>query len=246
MGKNTKMYLSFSKISTYLKCPERYKFIYVEGLPTSVRSYFSFGNSIHKALEDFYKEDARLIKNKSPSVYLLELLEKNWISEGYSSIKEEVRAKGEAKRILSKYYRAEMFTYKPALAVEKEFSFDFNGIDVKGRIDRIDDSPGGVSIVDYKTSNLLPDLFKEEEIMQPLIYKIGVSSILPGKNVEKITFYFLRHGKKINFEINENLLLKGTQRMTEVINEILKGNFYPKVNGFCGQCEFRNICPAFK
>lgn len=245
MEKNNKMYLSFSKISTYLKCPMRYKFIYIDELPTYPRSYFSFGNSLHEVLEEFYREDVRKKEIKSPYLYLIELLDKNWHSEGYSNLAEEKRAKIEARRILTKFYRTEFFNYKPAIAVEKEFSFDFYGIEVKGRIDRIDGDYNSIRVIDYKTTSLLPRFFKEEDFLQLLIYKMAASNIYFGRKIEKVTFHFLRHNEKIDFIISDLLLEKGKRKMSEVLQEITKCNFFPKKNGYCNQCEFKNICPAF-
>jgi len=247
MGQGNKFYLSFSKLSTYIKCPMRYKFIYVDELPTAPRSYFSFGNSIHKVLEEFYKEETSFKKlRKSPYNYLMELLDKHWIKVGYAYPQEERRAKEEAKMILTNFYRKSIFSYKPALLVEKEFSFELEGTEIKGRIDRIDEEFEKLTIIDYKTNTFLPQLFKEEELLQPLIYKMAVEELFPDREIGKVTFYFLKHSKKIDFEIDELLIEKGKKRMLEILYMIRNADFYPISNGSCSGCEFRSICPAYQ
>lgn len=259
MAKNGSFYLSFTRVSTYLKCPQRYKFIYVDGLPTAPRSYFSFGNSIHKALEEFYKCDIRQMRIP-PSSFLLELLDRHWSSAGYSSKREELRAKEEAKKLLMSFYRAEIFNYKPALAVEKEFSFTFEGYEFKGRIDRVDlISSDKIVLVDYKTNSISPSYgktnggstfyeetsYKMEEFLQPLVYKVGAEAVFPDKQVERIVFHYLKHGEKVLFSIGDDAIEKGMEKIREVLSGILENRFTPKPNGYCKQCEFIDRCTYF-
>jgi RecB family exonuclease len=247
----TEFHLSYSKISTYLKCPMRYKFIYVDNLETVVRSYFSFGNSIHKVLEEFF-DPAKNYKElgKDPYLYLMDLLDSHWISAGYSKPVEEKRAKIEAKNILINFYKENISTFKPAYLVEKNFSFRLDAFEVRGRIDRIDENDGKYSIIDYKTSSLLPTSFTEEEVLQPIIYRIAIEHLIPEESIDvsEVSLYFLRHQKKVSFKINDHLIDKFKRRIIEVGNRINKEEFDPdpKDNGYCSKCEFGNICPAFQ
>lgn len=43
--------LSYSSFHTYEDCPQRWKFLYIDEIPEAPRSYFSFGRSMHSALE---------------------------------------------------------------------------------------------------------------------------------------------------------------------------------------------------
>ncbi|MGC8999540.1 RecB family exonuclease [Caldisericum sp.] len=245
MGKSEKFYLSYSKISTYIKCPLRYKFIYVDNLETEIKPYFSFGNSIHKVLEKFYspEENFKVLK-KDPYKYLLELLDKHWISAGYKNVQEELSAKNEAKEILIAYYRENIFGFEPAFEVESEFSIPFLGLDLKGRLDRVDKVNKDFIIIDYKTNNFLSDSFREDEILQPVIYKIA-GDYKYGKNIKEISFHYLRKGKKVNFEVSSYLIEKSKKRIGEIVENIYKGYFQPNVNKSCSTCEFKDRCEAY-
>jgi len=246
MEKDNNFYLSFSRLSTYLKCPLRYKFIYIDNLPTVPRSYFSFGNTIHKVLEVFYDPAKNFIElEKAPYKYMMELLDSCWLSKGYASNTEEIRAKREAKRILTNFYRKSIFAFQPALFVEKNFSFDIKEFELRGRIDRIDERSGCFTVVDYKTNSILPEFFREEDFLQPVIYNIAAREMLQTNKIDFISLYFLKFDKKINFSLDNTIIEKGKKRIYDVGNLICKGGFNPKVNGSCSNCEFKNLCPAF-
>src|SRR5260370_5469095 len=72
--------LSHSSISLYQDCPQKYKFKYIDGIPEKPRHFFSFGQSVHLALEFFYG-------GKTPTPPALGALLKNYkeisVSPGY-------------------------------------------------------------------------------------------------------------------------------------------------------------------
>jgi len=246
MEKKSTFYLSYSKISTYLKCPLRYKYIYVDNLPTIERGYFSLGNSVHKVLEKFYSpEENFLVLKKKPYTYLLELLDLYWIKNGYSSEIEEKKAKEVAKSMLTSYYRRNIFGFRPAYEVESAFSVPFLGLELKGRFDRIDSEEDGFAIVDYKTNSFLQEHFREEEILQPVIYRIAGEEKYGRNSVKRVSFHYLRKEKQVNFEIPLTLIEKSKRRVEEIVNNIFKGYFPPNVNGNCSNCEFRVYCEAY-
>ena len=46
--------LSHSSITLYNECPQKYKFRYLDRIPETPRHYFSFGHSVHLALESTF------------------------------------------------------------------------------------------------------------------------------------------------------------------------------------------------
>ncbi len=71
-------YISFSSISTYLRCPLQYRFKYIDNLPEqTVSSALVFGTSIHRAVEHFFHES--LAGNPRPDLdILLDVFQEGW------------------------------------------------------------------------------------------------------------------------------------------------------------------------
>src|SRR5208282_6843867 len=93
--------LSHSSISLYNECPQKYKFKYVDKIPEKPRHFFSFGQSVHLALEFFYG-----VKVPEPPSLpdLLKNYKEIWVSAGYKDESQELEYFEEGKRILTEFH----------------------------------------------------------------------------------------------------------------------------------------------
>lgn len=58
--------------------------------------------------------------------------------------------------------------------------FTFAGVRVRGRIDRVDEGPGGLLVIDYKSSNTIKGAgsFETYGLLQPVVYAAAASALL--------------------------------------------------------------------
>lgn len=147
-------FASPSKLGTWKQCPRRYRFRYIEKLPTIPRPWFAFGASVHAALKEIFN-----IRPENRSVELLEkFLETNWVRKGYASAEEEAEYRERAVGALRRYAAEEPdFATAPRPKV-LEFTVEAKIGDVvlMGKVDRIDDTPDGLVVIDYKTGRSRP------------------------------------------------------------------------------------------
>lgn len=162
--------LSHSSVSLYLECPLRYKFKYLEGIPEEPRHYFSFGKSMHSALEFLY--DVRFPPPPGlPEV--LNVYKAKWIHEGYKNPDQEAQYFREGERMLREYYSRNMPKFRPPLFCEYRFRVEIGGAPVIGFVDRIDKTEkGGLAIVDYKTGGAF-DLERVRKDPQMTLYQMA-------------------------------------------------------------------------
>jgi RecB family exonuclease len=234
--------LSYSSISTYIECPLKFKLKYIDGYFEKPKPYFSFGSSLHDALEFMYS-----FRPPPPSLEdVLKYFEKNWISKGYASEEEEEGYFSYGKEILREYYRENIKDLKPPVAVEYKFDIEIDGIPVTGYIDRIDKLEGGsAEIIDYKSGKNVFDKSQVEKNEQLTLYQIAVEDSI-GMDVAKLTLYHLPSQTPVSVDSRDkNKMEKLKRKIHEVSENIAKGNFEAKRGRFC-PCDFPEHCPFYK
>jgi len=244
------MKLSYSSISTYRNCPLSYKFIYVDRLPRKKTPALSFGSTIHKTLYYFYNVPTP----KPPSLEgLLNFLNKNWLSEGYSSEGEEKTYREFAKQILRNFYRTNVDNFSLPVALEHKFQIKLDGnlssgepCFLTGIIDKVEKTPNGnLEIIDYKTSRKLPPQSIIDKDLQLSMYYFAAKnawSIEP----EKLTLYFVVPNIRMSTIRKAEELPIIEELILQTAENIKAGNFEPTQNNLCPWCAFQARCPFFK
>lgn len=237
--------LSYSRASTYLQCPYKYYLAYIVKLPGLPKPYFSFGHSLHSALEWFHKP--KLITETPTLDDLLLIYTESWESEGYSSPTEEARARDEGKSLLIDYHRHVKKTWKPSFDVEKRFSIDIEGITVTGAIDRIDydEENNSLELLDYKTGKWVPKSITDSDKFQLTIYAIASKRIW-NKTVTNVSYLFLREMKYLSFAPSESDEQNVIEQLRYVRDGIENKDFERVENKFCPWCDYKDRCQTTK
>jgi len=241
-------YLSYSQIETFKICPLHYKLKYILKVPTPPQAAASFGTAMHSTLKNFFEQ---VFSGEKPSESLVfDLLEKNWIREGYKSKKQEAQYKERGKDYLSGFLKKGFNPKNLPVALEQTFMVPL-GTDLKigGRIDRVDDLGGGqIEIIDYKTSEKVPTQKEIDKDLQLCFYALAASKIPTepfGKPTEKIklSLYFLSEQKKISSVRTATQLQKAVEEIYKVRDEIEKSDFKCSNHMFCQMgCEYSLFC----
>ena len=136
--------LSFSRLNTYLQCPRRYYYRYILNVNPPVMpqtaSAADFGNSLHRALFEYYSKFERFDLAKFETV--LRELNTPPLEREITMIKME------------KFKAVEDARYEAGWRVhglEKELDSVFAGVRITGKIDRIDVCGGELAVIDYKS-----------------------------------------------------------------------------------------------
>lgn len=136
------------------------------------------------------------------------------------------------------------------LAVEQEFKAQWEGFSLQGSIDRIDDTPGGLIAIDYKTSGQTPKGAKDEtgklsvDVQIPIYARIALPKLFPDKEFGTSLYYSLTKGKVLRTEHEGDMERLGTLAVT--LRSILhEGSFAvdpdPQEKA-CTYCEFETVC----
>ncbi len=147
---------SATSLKTYLQCKRKYYFNYIAKIKEHSISLkpegYELGNIVHKVLEKLTILPS--FPNSSLETQINNELTKYQNQNPYLTMEIEIW-----KRKLEKFAEAEDKRKEKGykiFEVEKDFSFQYNGIRLKGTIDRIDCvADGKYEILDYKTSSSL-------------------------------------------------------------------------------------------
>lgn len=239
---------SYSQIETFFTCPLQYRYQYIQNIPITQQANESFGISIHKTLEIFYK---KFINNKNLTLKnLLEIYHKSWVPIGYSSSNHERRMKEEGEKMLTNYFKTFHKDSLTILFLEKKFKIKLTPkINLIGKIDRIDkNTDSEIELIDYKTGKK-PE---EEEIKKSV--QLGLYALVAkDKNFLnfplsqiKLSFYYLQFNEKISFKLKKEDIQKVKKTIFEVIEKINQKLFDPKVGPWCDFCPFKILCEAWQ
>lgn len=254
--KHIPKHFSYSQITAYRKCPYQYKLRFVLNIPTEGGYRASFGRSLHNTLEKFFN----LIKQASdkeqvgffgenkiasipPFVKLQKIYEENWINEWYETREQMLEHKKKGLGALRKYYKKLQETPATPLFLEQEFTLKIGGESIKGVIDRIDKLDGNsVLVMDYKSSETVPEKLSFDNKEQLLIYYLAIKDILELEP-KTLMLNYISEGEERQFEATEKDLLKVKDRFLETVTQIKSDNFKatPEENT-CKFCDYKNIC----
>lgn len=242
---NSKMYISYTSIVMFKTCKRKFKYRYIDRIsknPVNSPS-LSLGLSIHNVLSKFNN----LSPEQQTKNSLFELLNNEWISDGFSSAKTEERFLKSAKAILSNYFSERRDEGKVILS-EGLLSHQINNkIILVGKIDKLFlNSNNAIEILDYKTGNIV--LSKEQmlnDFQLPLYFLLTKYklNILP----KVISYYYLIPNYKVSIEVTKEIFERGVLNLKKEITEILKEEKFPcNPSNYCKKsCEYYSLCEAY-
>lgn len=239
--------LSPSKITTYLACPTKYYWTYLDSRGrwyTRSKSYYSFGTTLHNVLQRFHDEGDRGVETTAQAVAALE---ESWIESGYSSQDEMMQAMAEGKAIVENYVEARLRepTTSRTLLVEKLLKMDMGEFVLNGRVDRVDEwEDGTLEIIDYKSGR---QTVTEDDVLYDLAmgcYQALLRHQYPDRNVVA-SIVALRSGTKATAAlkgpdlgqfINDIRVIGET-----MLNQDWEGHS-PEKKDLCEGCDFVPLC----
>ena len=237
--------LSFSRVDTYESCPLRYRFSYVDELPSLPGPHLSWGSSIHAALEAWWDQK---LPQAPPVEVLLEALYEHWDDEGFADMDrdENIRWYRHAQEVLRRHHDRYAPEYSPAVATEQWFEIDLGqDITVVGSIDHVARTEsGGIGIVDWKTNRKAKTRSHVSGSLQLAIYAMAAQQLW-GHDPDWVALDFVVPGVRVTVDRADIDIPDAVRRIHEVAALIRGESYDAKPSGLCPWCDFRAECPAF-
>lgn len=237
--------LSFSRIDVLESCPRRFRYAYVDRLPTPPGPALSFGSSVHAVLEWLHRRPGTTPPDDEE---LLASLFERWDGAGYADVPRERQLEdyGRAKDTLLRYRdRLRRTGIRPSAGIEAWFELEFEEAVVVGAIDRIEvDEAGALHVIDYKTNQRAKSRRQVAGSLQLAIYALACEHLY-GSLPATVALDFVFVGTEVRVPIDELDLDAVPDRVREAARRVRSGDDAPNPNPLCPWCDFRDRCPAW-
>lgn len=239
--------ISPTKITTYLACPVKYGWTYLDPRGKwylKSKSYYSFGSTLHKVLERFHDASDTGVTTVGEA---LTLYEDSWIDAGYQSAEEMAEAFGEGRLIIEKHV-AETLERKDetkTLFVEHTVKMEFEKFVLQGRIDRIDELPDGtLDIIDYKSGRSGVTVEDVSADLAMSCYQLILQERYPDRKIQS-TILALRSGQRASSSLSVSEMQVFKSDIEWIGNEIIStqlSDHVPTQKPLCPNCDFLPLC----
>lgn len=230
------MEISYTRYRIYRECPWKYKLLFVDGRRIPLIEKSSFGLSIHRALEDW------LLRGEMSLESLLDSLRSKWLTDGYPDDQSEARWFAKARRVLTRFHAEESSRRSRLISAEREFFWDLGRHRVRGKIDRIDQSPDGAfELIDYKTGPGVPTPEQVARDLQLRCYALGAARAL-GVPVSTVTLDCVTADARVSAPYDPSGEDALAADIMAAADSIEAGEFSADTR-YCPRCDFRGDCP---
>ncbi len=246
--------LSATRITTYMDCPLKYRFRYVERIePEAIAPALAFGSCFHRAVKYFH---TRLMQGDTPDIRDIEIA---FIDEWEAAQTVPIAWNGETPLMLERQGLEMLAAYvnafddtTPAQAVESEFRAPvvnltsgevLADIVLVGIIDRLD---GEASPVELKTASKTWSQHMADSSLQMTLYSY-YAALTTQKPLINGRFEIVTKCKSPKVQTFRTQRaphhFDQLYRTIEMIAEsIATGIFYPKPSQYCPGCDYSEEC----
>jgi RecB family exonuclease len=226
------------KVRVFDTCRLRYRYQYLDRVPSRLRPGDAAGSLVHRVLCDFFSKVPREERTREK---LLAMFAAGWqaLSAKYRRIPgiDSLRAGGVSQlETFAKRHdmRAAPFMVEPYFQVEIA-----PGVMLFGRLDRLDEEPdGSLHIIDYKTG----EQPEEVDPRQLRFYAIMVEEKL-GRAVSKASFWYLHDGQVWTTGFSQEDKRQAREELMASVEEMLNvTEFPPTIGPNCAACPYLYAC----
>jgi RecB family exonuclease len=237
--------LSATQINLFDNCPWHYTAQYRLGLRTEGGLSARIGSYVHEVLEHFVTGQHTY---ESDLVGLLQLAEEKWTPDLVDFVPQEDDYRRRTITMLTDWWTRDgqdLVATGRAAHVEYEFSIPVGHHRINGFIDRIDTTPDGLAIIDYKTGGTAKSAAATNDDLQLAVYHLAATrdpALASQGPVAALHLDFLVADKQVGQEITADHAVKTEARVLAVADRILAEEHDPSVMADCAYCHLHRVC----
>lgn len=246
--------LSPSKVSTFRDCALAFRLSAIDKIPEPPSVPAVKGTTVHRALELLLAEKAEDRTEAVAHGHLETALAEFRESKEFGALDldgvELDAFETDAAAMVTRYFTVEDPTQVDPIGLELMIETEFEGMLLRGIIDRLEtDANGDLIVTDYKTGRT-PSLMAEQQKLGGVHFYSLLCERSLGKRPAEIRLLYLGSKPEVIVARPTEQSTRGLERkLTAVWNAVQRAceneDFRPKPGPLCNWCSFKAYCPAF-
>lgn len=245
--------LSPSSSAAFSKCPQQFKFSYIDRLPSEPSVASSRGTLVHSALEHLMKRNpAERTRDHAQSDLdhaKIEFVTTPDFTKLKLEQEDEEKFFSDAALLVGRYFDLEDPTTVNPIGLELKLEAEIGGVLMRGIIDRLDlDNDGELTVTDYKSGRSPSPRFQGDALTQVHTYAVLCQGML-GRRPKKVQLLYLTDAKAIVAKADDQtcrgIETKTSARWTAIKKACATDNFPTNTSKLCDWCSYKDYCPAF-
>ncbi len=248
--------LSPSRAADFIQCPLLYRFRVIDRLPSPPSAAAARGTLVHSVLERLFDLPAA---QRTPDAAAA-LVAPQWqqLVETDPQLAAMIEADesrtedswfAEAVQLINTWFVLEDPTRLEPAERELYVEADFDGLTLRGYVDRLDVAPNGaLRVVDYKTGRSPSEHFEAKALFQMRFYAL-VLWRLRGVIPQMLQLVYLGNSELMRYSPDEADLLATERKVkalwTAIERAATTGDWRPRTSRLCDWCDHQAICPAW-
>ncbi len=241
--------LSPSGAGTFVQCPRRWRFRYIDRLADPPSEDALAGSFAHRVLE--------LLMQREPSQRTIEqaqvIARAEWpeteAADDYQALEHDEKQsrlfRWKAWTAIEGLWHLEDPATVDVRATEQDVEAELAGVPFRGIVDRIDQDGDGIVVTDYKSGKAPSHRYRRSRLEQVLLYAAAVEASTGEMPVRAQLLYLGQ--RTVSIDVNANEIdavaskLAGT--WSEIKTACSEDSFEPRPGPLCGWCPYVSMCP---
>jgi RecB family exonuclease len=240
-----------SRLSTWLDCPRRYRFSYVDR-PMPAKggpwAHNTVGAAVHVALASWWSLP---VEGRTPEAGGT-LVRSRWQPMGFRDDAQSAAWRERAAAMVERYTATLDPTEEP-IGVERTVALRTDRLALSGRVDRLDRRGDELVVVDYKTGRHVLTADDARGSLALAVYAAAAARTL-RRTCVRVELHHLPSGDVISWEHSDGSLARQLSRIHDIAAEAMAAQaaaaegdldaaFPPRPGTKCGWCDFASHCP---
>jgi putative RecB family exonuclease len=243
--------LSPSRAGDFKLCPQLFRYRAIDRIEVPPTVHQARGTTAHLALQRLFDE----VPGERTPDRLYDLFRIAWselktqeFPDLFETLDEERDWGVASLAILHNYFAVEDPTKFTPIERELDMLEALGDITIRGILDRMDETAGGLVITDYKTGKAPPERYALPAFFALKIYALLIRN-RTGRTPIAIRLMYLNGPTVYEIPVNDSQLDAMERQLRALWDAISRAierdQFPPRPGKLCSWCQYRELCPAF-